>query len=209
MRELEFLPDWYPRVRRKKSAVLVQSWATLGVVVIAGLCLLSKHGSVKSAQAGLADVVTAMDQTRDDLEKLDDLLKLEADGRQRDAVLIKLGMHVEATRLLEKIEDMMPREMAILDLDMTVDEAKPTGSALSRAADAATKDVPPDRRLKVRLRGVAPTGVDLANFLKELSGVEFFENVALAGSKELTDRGHIMLDFEVTFAINLNAPAVN
>ena len=209
MRELDFLPDWYPRVRRKKRVVLMQSWVTVAVVVMAGLVVLVKQREVKSAQGQLSNIVIAMNETREDLRKLDDLLKLEAQWRQRDAVLIKLGMHVESTRLLDKIEEIMPNEMAILDMDMAVEEAKPAASALARAAEAAAKDLPPDRRLKVRLKGVAPTDVDLANFLARLSGIAYFENVAMTYAKDRSESGHVMREYEVTFAINLNAPAVN
>lgn len=209
MRELEFLPDWYPRVRRKRAIVLAQSWATVGVIVIAGLVVLAKHRSVQTAQGHLSETVVAMDQTRTDLRKLDDLLKLEAQSRQRDAVLVKLGVHVESTRLLDKIEEMMPNEMAIIDMELAVEEAKPNAGAPARAAEASAKDVLPDRRLKVRLKGVAPTDVDLANFLARLSGVTFFENVAMTYAKDRSEGGHVMREYEVTFAINLNAPAVN
>ena len=36
MRELEFLPDWYPRLRKRKSMVGVQGYAT--VILVTGLC---------------------------------------------------------------------------------------------------------------------------------------------------------------------------
>jgi hypothetical protein len=210
MRELDFLPDWYPRVRRKKQVVLVQSWVSVAVVVIVGFVVLVKHRAVQSAQGGLAEIVVAMDHTRADLRRLDDLLKLEAEWRQRDEVLVKLGMHVESTRLLDMIEEIMPHEMAIIDMELSVEEAKVvSSSALSRAAEASAKDVPPDRRLKVRLKGVAPTDIDLYNFLNRLNEVKYFENIAMPYAKDRSDSGHVMREYEVTFAINLNAPAVN
>ena len=31
MRDLEFLPDWYPKLRRRKRTVALQAWGTLTV----------------------------------------------------------------------------------------------------------------------------------------------------------------------------------
>ena len=33
MRELEFLPAWYPQTRRRKRQVLLQAWVTVGSVI--------------------------------------------------------------------------------------------------------------------------------------------------------------------------------
>jgi Tfp pilus assembly protein PilN len=168
-----------------------------------------KRGQVHAAEANLIQVVTAMDHTRTELEKLDDLLKLEAECRQRDQVLTKLGLHVESSRLVNKLAEVMPSDMAVLDLDIAIEQTKPQASAIGRAAESAAKDVPPDRRMKVRLKGVAPTDVDLANFLRELSNVAFFDNVAMTYAKDRSDSGHVMREYEVTFSLNLNGAAVN
>jgi hypothetical protein len=208
--ELEFIPDWYPRTRRKRMAVIFQAWATLAVVLIASACVFAKHRSVRAAEGRLGEILASMNETREDLRKLDDLLKLEQQWRQRDQVLIKLGMHVESTRLIDKLEEVMPREMSVLELELTTDETKPQRSGtLARLVDITTPDLPPDRRMNVRLRGVAPTDVDLATFIMRLSDVPFFENVTPNYAKDRSDSGHLMREYEITFTLNLNAPAVN
>jgi hypothetical protein len=92
---------------------------------------------------------------------------------------------------------------------MAIDEARPPISALARAASATARNIPVDRRMNVRLRGVAPTDVDLAEFLKRLNEVPYFENVAGFNAKDRSENGHMMREYEITFAINLNAPAEN
>jgi hypothetical protein len=59
----------------------------------------------------------------------------------------------------------------------------------------------------VRLLGVSPSDVDLANFLAGLTNVPFFQDVAMIRSHDKSDSGHIMREFEVTFGMSLNAPA--
>ena len=33
MREVEFLPAWYPQVRRRRRLVVLQAWMTLAVLI--------------------------------------------------------------------------------------------------------------------------------------------------------------------------------
>ncbi len=210
MRELEFIPDWYPRMRRKRLTLQIQAAATAAVVLIAGVCVLMKYRAVSAAEKQLAGIVSDMNETREDLRKLDDLLKLEQQWRQRDLVLTKLGMHVESTRVIDKLEDVMPQEMSVLELELTTEDAKPQRSGtLAKAADATVVEGPPERRMNVRLRGVAPTDVDLATFIMRLSDVPFFENVTPTYAKDRSENGHLMREYEITFAMNLYAAAVN
>ncbi len=59
----------------------------------------------------------------------------------------------------------------------------------------------------MRLVGVAPDDVDLANFLAGLTNYPFFEQIALLKADGIIDGGHAMREFEVTFSMSLNAPA--
>jgi hypothetical protein len=209
VREIDFVPDWYPKLRQRRAMLVAQAWLTGGLVVAACVGVMVKRGQVHAAEQQLTGIIADMDHTRSKVKKLEDLLKLEAQWRTRDQVLTKLGLHVESTRLLNKLVEIMPPDMGVLDLDFTLEQARPLTSAIGRAADAAAKDVPPDRRMKARLRGVAPTDVDLANFLRDLSNVTFFDNVAMTYAKDRSESGHMMREYEVTFSLNLNGAAVN
>ena len=63
-----------------------------------------------------------------------------------------------------------------------------------------------DRRLKVKLVGVAPSDVDLANFLAGLTQVPFFEQVSIAYARDKVEAGHILREFEVSWSMGLNVP---
>jgi hypothetical protein len=58
----------------------------------------------------------------------------------------------------------------------------------------------------VTIRGVAPTHVDVANFVVQLSNVPYFEQVSLGYGRDNMLNGHLMREFEVTFFVNLNSP---
>jgi hypothetical protein len=65
-------------------------------------------------------------------------------------------------------------------------------------------EAPVDRRLKVRVQGVCPTDVDLANFMTQLSAVPYFESVNNTYARERAENNRVMREFELTFSVNLS-----
>jgi len=212
VRELEFLPDWYPQLRTRRRRLLLQSWASVALVGASVLWLGSAHRAIGARAAELNDILGRAETARGELRKLDDLLVLQRQCQQKARVIDRLGLHVEATRLVNKLEEVMPREMGVLDLKLDVEETPrpPRVTTASRAAAAdATAELPPERRLKVSVHGVVPTDVDFASFLAGLSTVPYFENVAMIYAKDRSDSGHVMREFEVTFSVSLNQEAIS
>ena len=202
MRELEFLPAWYPQLRRRKRLLIVQSWGSLVLVVGLGIWMgLARH-NVRVQEDHLTLLTGGLLRTQSQLHQLDELLVLEKQRRQQVQVLEKLGGHVEAVRLLAGLEEAMPNDMALLSLSSQVEEQpRPPGRAgwIARAQGA--------RRWSAErgssCAGVAPTDVDVATFLARLGGMAYFEQVAMSYAKDLTQNGHLMREFEVTFTVSL------
>jgi hypothetical protein len=126
--------------------------------------------------------------------------------RQQAEVLTKLGIHVETGRLVTKLGDATPPSLSFLSLNIDTDEIPVQLSAADRAGLKEGSRPPVDRRLRVRLQGVAPTDLELATFLTDLNQTSFFERPALTYVKERRESGHVLREFEVTFTINLNSP---
>lgn len=205
MREIEFLPDWYPQICRSKQRVVLQAWVSGVVVVALSLWVFLAHHNVRAAEAALTNLDGQMSQAQSDLAKLDELIRMQKQWRQQDDIIAKLGLHVETTRLLKAIEAAMPPEMSIVDVALLTEEQQQPKSNLAAAREERETERPIDRRLKVRLQGVTPTDVDLANFLGQLSAAQYFENIAMTYARDRSESGHIMREFEVTFTMNLNA----
>jgi hypothetical protein len=208
MRELEFLPGWYPQLRRRRSLVKIQGWVLVAMIVGLSLWAILVGRAVRKDEAKLVQLDAALSESRAELEQLDELLALEKQLGKQEQIMAKVGSHVEAARLLATLDEVMPPEMALVDLsfdteDRVVQPATPTGSRFTRAAANAAPPVI-DRRLKVRLVAVAPTDVDLANFLARLTGKPFFEAVAMTYARDRSEQGHLMREFEVLFSMDLN-----
>jgi hypothetical protein len=204
MRELEFLPDWYPRLRRQRRMVVLQAWVTLVTVIGLALWLTLARRNVRSAESALNAFEVQILQTETEKRQLDEQLRMKGQLEQREQVVASLGFPVEMSRILRTLDVIMPREMSLKDITCTTEEHQvaPQGPAL---AQATPQDKPRiDRRLKVRLIGVAPNDVDLANFLAGLTNYPFFEQIALLKADGILSGGHAMREFEVTFSMSLN-----
>jgi Tfp pilus assembly protein PilN len=204
MRELEFLPDWYPQLRQRKRLVWLQTWMTLVIILGLSLWFGLARRNVLAAEQTLSSLGVQMDQTRNEQQQLNELLKLRKELQQREQIVAKLGFPVEMSRLLRTLDEVMPREMSIIEIHCNTEESviAPTGAEAAQAVPPSQRPI--DRRLKIRLVGVAPNDVDLANFLAGLTAHDFIENIALLRADGRAEGGHLMREFEVTFLISLN-----
>lgn len=205
MREMEFVPDWYPRLRLRQRRIFLQAWMTIVVICGLGLWMFLASGNVRLEEQSLVGIRNELAKTASDLKKLDDLLDLQKQLRHKKEIIASLGLHVETTRLLDSLNTAMPAEMSLLDLSLEVEERIKPVSNLVKAAGQKKDDLI-ERRLKVKMLGVAPTDVDVADFLARLSNVPFFEQVTPTYARDRSESGHLMREFEVTFSVNLDTP---
>ena len=205
MRELEFLPAWYPQVRRRRRLVMLQAWLMLFLLVgMAGWMALA-HRNIRQSTDTLAKLDADLIRSRNDLKALEELMLYDKKLKDQAQVLTKVGTHVEAARLLATLDEVMPKSASLLELSFLTEEKQPVTLAGARAAQERDRNV--DRRLNVRVTGVAPTDVEVAEFLTRLTGKAFFEDVRMTGSKPRLDNGRVMREFEVYFSMNLNDAA--
>jgi hypothetical protein len=213
VREIDFLPDWYPKVRKRKRVVALQAWVTLILMCGLGSWMLLVQRNVHAREIELKGLRTDLDQSESELARLEDLLQLQRQLGQQDQIFIKIGRPVETTKLITTLEQMMPTDMALLDLSLETEEPNHFGQGSfgnysgggggglqARAAREKEQETP---KLRFRMHGVAPTDTDLGEFLHKLTGRPYFKNVELLYSHERQDRGHVMREFELTFQMEL------
>jgi Tfp pilus assembly protein PilN len=204
VRELEFLPDWYPKVRQRKRMVALQAWVTLILVCGLGLWMLLVQRNVHAREIELRSLRSDLTESEKDLHRLEDLLQLQRQLGQQDQIFAKIGRPVEATRLITTLDQMMPKDMALLDLNLDTEE--PPRAAASPVYGRNGQPLEPKRedpKLRFKLHGVAPTDVDVAEFIAKLTGKPFFKNVELTYTHERLADGHVMREFEIGFVMEL------
>ena len=202
MRELEFLPDWYPQLRRRRRVVALMAWVTVGLLASMGSWVAVTQQKIHTRQTRLVQLDGELQRSREELKDLDNLVTFEKKLKERAQVLNKVGFHVEAARLLATLDEVMPKSASLLEVSFLTEEKQPVTLVAAKAAQE--RDRVTDRRLNVRVSGVAPTDVEVADFLTKLTGKPFFEDVRMTGSKPRMESGHMMREFEVYFSMNLN-----
>jgi hypothetical protein len=202
MREIDFLPSWYPAIQRRYRWVIAQAWVTLVLIFVLSGYALAKHYQVRAARQTTAQTEAQIQLSHQQLAQLNEKLKYQDELRQQDRIVARLGLGVETTRVLKALQDAMSPAMALTGLKIETEE-QPRAIALTSSLD---RDQPleMDRRLKVTVDGVAPTEIEAVTLLGNLLKVKCFENVAIQSNQGKMRDGHITHDFEVTFEINLN-----
>ena len=201
MRELEFLPDWYPQTRRRRRMVILQAWLTL--VLIAGMVtwVALKDRNNSQAEHALDLQCAQLAQTYTQLAEVDKLDSLRRQLRQQEEVVSRIGFAIDACKAVNALDERMPKEMALTGL--TLENEERVDHSVLAANRGPGGEPPVDRRLRVRVQGVCPTDVDLANFMTQLSAVPYFESVNNTYARERTESNRVMREFELTFSVNL------
>jgi Tfp pilus assembly protein PilN len=205
MRELEFIPDWYPRLRKRKRSVGVQAYAT--TILLAGLCFWGwlSGRNIRAASASVTLLKGEISQTDSELRRLDEALAQQKELSAKDLIMKKLGHHVESTRVVAAIEAAMPEEMSLLSLSTEVKEtARPNPGGLATAAAAQKNEPLVDRRLEISVLGVGPTDATLAKFMRNLSDSGLFDRINMSFAQERVESNHVMRQFAITCGIDLN-----
>jgi hypothetical protein len=203
VREPEFLPRWYPLLLRRRRIVAVQAWVTALAAIGLTLWALSEQKQAKAAAATLADLNRQVVQTSGDLNHLKEIEEKTKELDGQNQIMNRLGINVPVTRMLSVLgHDLMPRRMALREFHFQTEV---------RATPPTTPTGPAqiNRKLRVDLVGVAPTGDELATFLSNLVSISYFDEVKLVKEEETSGEGYLMRQFEVQFALNLNEPDSN
>lgn len=203
MRELEFLPSWYRQTRRRKRIVAIEGWTFFTLIVCLGSWLFITEQRIGSREVTLGALQHNVDQIHTEKKMLDEQINLRQQLQTREELIASLGYPVEMTRLLHTLESVMPREMTIIDLDCSTKEQVKQVTSVA-AVKPADKQRQTERRLEVRLQGVTPSDVDLANFVGALTKMSFFQQVNVGYARDKIDAGHVLREFEVTFSLDLD-----
>lgn len=203
MRDLEFLPTWYRQMRQRRRSVIFHAW--LLVLLIAGLggWMGLVNRNVHARELELTSLNDELEQTRAKQKILTKQLELRQELQARAQLVSSLGYPLEMTRLIQTLDGIMPPSMSMTELDCSIEEHQKQTTSVA-AVRAGEKNQEMDRKLRVRVRGVSPTGVDLANFLSGLNSIQFFEQAAIKTSRDVVENGHVLREFEVVFLVNLN-----
>jgi Tfp pilus assembly protein PilN len=183
--------------------VILQAWLTLVLIAGMGAWVALKDRNNSHAEHTLAMQCAQLAQTYTQLAEVDKLDSLRRQLRQQEEVVSRIGFAIDACKAVNALDERMPRQMALTGL--TLENEERVDHSVLAANRGAASEPPVDRRLRVRVQGVCPTDVDLANFMTQLSAVPFFDAVNNTYAREKAENDRVMREFELTFSVNLSA----
>jgi len=155
------------------------------------------------------------------IEQLDQLQKDKELMRQRSKVAEVLVERVPRSVILAELTNLMPSSLSLLEFEMETKVLKTAPRPLTAIQREAQKNQKNNKKktlakanepvikpteLNLTLIGVAPTDLEVSQFLAMLNRHELFENIYLRYSEGKMIQEQEMRQFEVELTLNQNIP---
>ena len=216
MREIDFTPrDYVRRVARRRR--VVREFVLLMVLFVGLMCWwYTGHAGLHAVRAEdrkLKNQVAMAEQQQIELMRLQSEKKRLAHevGLKRE-----LSQPVQYTQLIAKISALLPKSVAILNLEMETVRPSPKtkakvahvvsrkrGARAAKPAVKAGKSAARDENV-VEFEGFAPDDMHVAEVISRLSDSRLFESVVLRYSREIERDGLVGRKFKLRTAVSLS-----
>lgn len=190
MPDLEFIPAWYPKLRRQERTL--SGYVMLALAVVGYVCWCSSSARTRLAAAA------------DQASTIDARLNAEDNNALDPAkAAAQVSQLLNAAQGLAEIRGRTPLSRDVA----AITEAIPPGVLLKElvvdAPDAAaTSTQPAVDGLLVHLRGQAPRVADVANCQAAISRLRCVKQLRLSAARDLPGPGNVSREFEMTFALS-------
>jgi hypothetical protein len=205
VREVEFMPAWYGRLRRNLNLFKLLLCVSATALMLIAFAVLWARQSQFTAHHTLARQRQALADTRAKVGELDELLQLQKELLAKRQIMAELGLPVELTRVVGELARWMPASMALTRINIetkTVEKTVEQAARDRRTRGPETGAV--SRTLNVRFIGVAPTEAEVTVFYARLAELGVLQEVRLVRSTEKKTSDTVMREFEVTFSLPLD-----
>jgi len=212
-----FLPEDYlqKKIARRTNAICI----TLFTLVMAGVIgAFLVTGRQRTEVRSLQEEVNASFQ--DAARRIEQLDQLQVDKKammQRRKVAAVLVERVPRSVILAELTNRMPATLSLLEFDLqtkVLRNAPRPRTAIQREAQKNRKnrkklaqpnqpDIKPTE-LTLSLTGVAPTDLEVSQFLAMLNQHELFQNIFLRYSEDTLIQDRKMRKFEIEMTLNQN-----
>jgi len=185
---VNFLPRRLKLQRRRRRRAMRQA-----VVLAASACALGALGywrqtEVTAARADLACLKQQQGQLEERLAALPALTEQLAAGQVKQRISRELGSRLTINAVLAELSRRLPPAVSLTGISYSTVEMQPEdpGAGVpARPGRPAGKDlkIPPEKRVRVVITGLAPTDLDVANAVAQLSACPLFSNAAMGYAK--------------------------
>jgi len=190
MIEIDFLPERIKEQRRRRRMLIRQGFLMALCLVGLGVMAYVFQSRVDKAGRELEILRSRGKALQSQMALRDELNQQLADLMIKGRIEEQLGRRVSTLDVMGELQRVLPESIALTNLTMETVEVPvlmdPTerrnasNQAVTRKGSGKGKTV---KRVKVVLTGMAPTDVDVANFIGQLAGSRLFEDVSMGYAK--------------------------
>lgn len=195
MATINFVPDDYVQQRQSSRAnilYLMMLMAMLGAIgVTFGFIKMRQH----RINAELVQLTARMEQTKQQMAELEKLEKQRVNMMKTMVMTAELLEPIPRSVVLAGLTNNLPAGVSLVEFKLDEKEitvsrpapAKASGASQYQAKAAAAKEEPAKPETKVEtnfeIKGIAPSDIQVAAFIANLSNSILFDQVALIESK--------------------------
>lgn len=194
---MSFLPEDYleRRIARRTNIICITLFGVVMVGVVAAWLVIERQAAeVRNEQAKVSQ---QFEEAAKRLEQIEQLQARKQEMVHKAQIASVLVERAPRATLLAEIINHMPAQLALLEFELTteVQKAPPPRTAMQRAerkslkerakAEKAPIEVP-KTDVTIRMVGVAPTDVEVAQFITAMSNHEAFTDASLLYSEQTT-----------------------
>lgn len=209
---MSFLPEDYleRRVARRTNIVCLTLFAVVMAGVVTTFFVTSRQRA--EIQTLHAEVNNRFAEAARKLEQLEELQARKKQMLRKAQVTSVLVERVPRTFLMAELINHMPAPLSLLDMELGTKVLRQTPKPLTamqrrqqQIKDEQESQIEvPETRVTLRLVGVAPTDVQVAQFMTALSKHNLFEDLTLQYSEQTEIEEREMRKFGVEMTLNQN-----
>ena len=213
MRNIDFLPEWYRADRRRRDSRLTRMW--LGIIGLAALFVWFAAGrsGVNEAEEQLAHLRGQNLTVQAGLGIIDQLRGEQTLLLEKHKLARQLTPRISCVETLVRLAELIPPRVAVQHLELKNRQekslkAKSLASVAARSsqskADSGSQEQSENQELHVSLVGLAPSEMDVAVLVGQLSGRHEFYGVSLEYCNAMRIEDHEGCTFKLSFAVKDN-----
>lgn len=204
MRDLNLLPVWYPRLRRKRRLFVMQLGVSATLVASMVGWWVWSYRQLNASRAQLVSTRDKLSEKQEEVAQLEQIVRLQGELVSKQRVMSQIGLPVEQSRVLGDLIEAMPEETWLTSINARTEERRLTAAELGLTSSRARGELPTTRRLTIRVEGLALSDADVMALFSTLSTNPVFEQVKLGGSSEVQYMGRAVRRFDMSFQIRLD-----
>ncbi len=200
MNTIDFLPERIRARREKRRRLISQSCLLVVCFIALGILGWFRQAKIEKARAELALLQSRAQNVQRQIETKKLLQEQMGELMIKKRIEEHLGSRARILDIMVELQNLVPPSMALTKLQVETKEITvpvepgPNVGARARTATGAPKNRK-IKRVQLVLTGLAPTDVEVANFIGQMSASPLLEDVNMGYARTVEFRGRTAREF--------------